>query len=106
MLFFLAVPSQPLNLTSMNITSRSFVARWSPPGDLNAPEINYTLQLSGPSLPTNFTGILTELLLLEGLMPFWRYEVVVFAVSEKGPGAGSQQLTVTTLEDGKWMWCE
>ena len=103
MYFFVsAVPSEPLNLIPMTITARSFVVTWSPPSDLNAPEINYTLQLTGPnSNVMDFPGIRAEMRLLEDLMPFTNYTVVVIAVSEKGPGPGSKTLTVMTLEDSE-----
>ena len=75
---------------------------WLPPSDLNAPDINYTLQLTGPSsIVTIFDGIVPEILLLEVLDPFTQYEVVVFAVSEKGPGPSSQLLMVMTSQDSK-----
>ena len=103
--FFSAVPSEPLNLTSMTVTARSFVVTWSPPSDLNAPEINYTLRLTGPnSNVMDFPGIRAEMSLLEGRMPFTSYTVVVFAVSEKGPGPSSETLTVMTLEDSECMY--
>ena len=101
-LFFSSVPSEPLNLDSINITARSFVITWSPPSEQNAPEINYTVQLIGPnSNMAEFRGIQAEIYLLEGLMPFANYTVVVFAVSEKGPGPGSEMLTTETLEDSE-----
>ena len=49
----------------------------------------------------DFLGIQPEMRLLEGRMPFTNYTVVVFAVSEKGPGPSSETLTVTTLEDSE-----
>lgn len=82
--------------------ARSFVVTWSPPNDINAPEINYAVQLTGPnSNVVDFTGIQAEMRLLNGLVPFSNYTVVVFAVSEKGPGPGSETRTVMTLEDGE-----
>ena len=86
----------------MNVTARSFVITWSPPSELNAPEINYTVQLMGPnSNVAEFRGIQAEMYLLENLMPFTNYTVVVIAVSEKGPGPSSEMLTVETLEDSE-----
>ena len=99
----LTVPSEPLNVTTMSIMAGSFLVTWSPPNAINAPEINYTVQLTGPnSVVTDITGIGVEIRLLEGLMPFTNYSVVVFAVSEKGPGPTSETQTVRTLEDGEY----
>ena len=99
----LTVPSEPLNVATVNIMARSFLVTWSPPNAINAPEINYTIQLTGPnSVVTNITGIGVEMRPLEGLMPFTNYSVVVFAVSEKGPGPTSETQTVRTLEDGEY----
>ena len=39
--------------------------------------------------------------MLAGLRPFQQYEVVVFALTDKGTGPGSAPLDVFTLEDGK-----
>ena len=87
----------------MNITARSFRVVWSPPNDLNAPAINYTLQLTGPSSNmTEFSGILAEMHLLKDLMPFTEYTVVVFAVSERGSGPESDTLMVMTSEDSEY----
>lgn len=90
----------------MNVMARSFVVTWSPPSDINAPEINYTIQLTGPNSDMmNFTqsGMPPEMRLLDRLMPFTNYSVVVFAVSERGPGPSSETQTVMTLEDSKCM---
>lgn len=96
------VPSEPRNLISVNIMARSFVVMWSPPNEINAPEINYTVRLIRPnSNVMDFTGIRDEMRLLDDLMPFTNYSVVVFAVSEKGPGPTSETRTVMTLEDSK-----
>lgn len=96
------VPSEPRNLISVNIMARSFVVMWSPPNEINAPEINYTVRLIRPnSNVMDFTGIRDEMRLLDDLMPFTNYSVVVFAVSEKGPGPTSETQIVMTLEDSK-----
>ena len=89
----------------MNVTARSFIVIWSPPTDINAPEINYTLRLTGPSSNvTEFPGIQAEMRLVDDLMPFTDYMVVVFAVSEKGAGNDSDTRMVMTSEDGKYMY--
>ena len=89
----------------MDIMSQSFRVSWSSPSELNAPDINYTLQLTITGPPPvgsmNMTGITDETYLFEGLTPFTTYTVVVFAVSEKGPGPGSDPTTVMTAEDGR-----
>ena len=75
---------------------------WSPPSDLNAPQVNYTLQLTRPSSPPmNVSGVTEQMYLFEELQPFANYSVVIFAVSDKGPGPASQTVSVTTSEDCK-----
>ena len=96
-----AVPSQPLNLVFMDVTSQSFRISWSPPSDLNAPDVNYTLLLitEAPRAMNTITGIVNETYLFEALRPFTNYTVVIFAVSEKGPGLGSDPIRVMTPEE-------
>ena len=47
------------------------------------------------------TEITLQSQILEDLIPFRRYEVTVFALTDKGAGPGSVPLDVFTLEDGK-----
>ena len=85
----------------MRVASRSFLVTWSPPSDLNAPEVNYTLQLTQPSSAMNITGVTVQMYLFEELQPSTNYSVVIFAVSDKGPGPASETIAVTTSEDCK-----
>ena len=83
----------------MDVTSQSFRICWLPPSDLNAPDVNYTLLLitEAPRAVDTITGIVDETYLFEALRPFTNYTVVTFAVSEKGPGLGSDPIRVMTL---------
>ena len=86
----------------MRVTSRSFLVTWSPPSDLNAPEVTYTLQLKlnrPSSSPVNIPGVTVQMYLFEELQPSTSYSVVIFAVSDKGPGPASETVPVTTSED-------
>ena len=100
------MPSQPLDVVipPVNVTSRSFLVTWSPPSDLNAPEVTYTLQLTRPSSPPlNVPGVTVLMYEFDGLRPSASYSVVVFAVSDKGSGPASLTVSVTTSEDRKYI---
>ena len=83
--------------------STSFTVTWLPPANPNGIVDNYTLEYTDITarMTTTETGITTERQALVGLRPFWLYRVVVYALTDKGPGPGSVPLDVTTLEDGK-----
>ncbi len=114
-------PSMPLNLDYSNDTSTSTSVNltWDMPTSPNGVIESYTLQIddvstiSTPvSVPnvTNINGSLT-VYTLTGLLPFHTYELVLYALTDRGAGPGSTPLTVYTLEDCKWvgvgkMWGE
>ena len=83
--------------------STSFTVTWLPPANPNGIIDNYTLQYTDNTtgMMTIEMGIMTESQVLESLSPFRRYQVVVSALTDKGPGPQSVPLDVTTLEDGK-----
>ena len=97
------VPSEPRNVSSTALTSTSFTVTWLPPASPNGIIDNYTLQYTDITAGRMFikTGITTESQVLEGLSPARDYQVVVSALTDKGPGPESVPLDVTTLEDGK-----
>ena len=87
-----------------NLSARSLVVSWSPPSDFNAPEITYFVQLTSVSLSMNVSDIAIETRTFMDLLPFTEYTVVVFAVSDKGAGPGSEPATVTTDQDRKLLY--
>ncbi|XP_064396511.1 phosphatidylinositol phosphatase PTPRQ-like isoform X3 [Halichondria panicea] len=100
-------PSMPLNLGYSNDTSTSVNLTWDMPTSPNGVIESYTLQIddvstiSTPvSVPnvTNINGSLT-VYTLTGLLPFHTYELVLYALTDRGAGPGSTPLTVYTLED-------
>ncbi len=111
------VPSQPLNLDYTNDTSTSVILTWATPTSPNGIIESYTLQISDVStistpvlVPnitniTNIDGNLVEYT-LTGLLPFHTYELVLYALTDRGEGPGSTTLTLYTLEDREWvdMW--
>ena len=104
----ISVPSAPLDLSYRNITPNSINVTWSPPANPNGIIDNYTLQYMAVTMGTVTMGNITviteitrQLQLLDDLIPFRRYEVMVFALTDKGAGPVSVTLDVFTLEDGK-----
>ena len=101
MLFFLctnAVPSAPLNVTYRNLSSTEIEVSWLPPADPNGIIDNYTLMYTlNDSM--NISGILELSYNLTSLMPYLQYVIVVYALTDKGQGIGSDSLVVLTDED-------
>ncbi len=100
-----AVPSEPLNLDYVNDTSTSVNITWEPPANRNGIIESYTLQIT--DMPTsdipNVTNIAgsSEFYLLTGLLPYQTYELVLYALTDRGEGPGSTPLIIYTLEDRK-----
>ena len=53
----------------------------------------------------NLTEINITMTLVEDLLPFSTYSVIVFAVSERGTGPASEAQTTITAEDGEFSRC-
>ncbi len=109
----------PLSLDYTNDTSTSVNLTWDMPTSPNGVIESYTLQIddvstistpvSIPNVP-NIDGSLI-VYTLTGLLPFHTYELVLYALTDRGSGPGSTPLTVYTLEDCEWvgvgkMWGE
>ncbi len=77
---------------------------WSPPDDPNGIVENYTVMympLSSPDVASEVSGITGLSQTLSDLDPFTRYTVVVYALTDKGVGEGSEPLEVLTEESGE-----
>ena len=99
----ITVPSAPLNLEYVNLTSTAIQVTWLPPADPNGIIDNYTLMLTFEADGTseNITDISITTHNVTGLLPYQEYTIVVYALTDKGPGSGSIPLNVLTDEDSK-----
>ena len=102
-IYILTVPSSPLELEYVNLTSTAIQVTWMPPADPNGIVESYILMLTFEANGTsnNVTNILVTTYNVTGLMPYQEYTVVVYAMTDKGPGSGSVPLNVLTDEDSK-----
>ena len=102
--FYLVAPSAaPTNMTILLILPRSITISWvSPEQELLNGVLNYfLLEIFEEDTNTITQTIsITEEVALEFLHPFYMYRVHVSAVTVL-PGPFSEELLVTTLEDGK-----
>ncbi len=103
------VPSEPLNLDYTNATSTSINLTWESPLSPNGDIESYTLQItdiSTDSIPTlniaNVSGITGNNTVLTGVLPYHSYELVLYALTDRGAGPGSTPLIVYTLQDSKY----
>ena len=87
----------------VNLTSTAIQVTWMPPADPNGIVESYILMLTFEANGTsnNVTNILVTIYNVTGLMPYQEYTVVVYALTDKGPGSGSVPLNVLTDEDSK-----
>ena len=99
----LTVPSAPLELEYVNLTSSAIQVTWLPPDDPNGIVDSYTLMLMYEANGTseNITDILITTHNVTGLLPYQEYTIVVYALTDKGAGSGSIPLNVLTDEDSK-----
>lgn len=102
----------PLNLSVRPLSSTELLVSWIAPlaelrhGDIQGYNVGYKLTSAGNSA-YNFTSVSgdgdggTGELLLSGLHKFARYNVVVQAFNQVGPGPLSEPASAQTMEDGK-----
>ena len=104
---FLLVPSEPRNLSYVNVSASSIRVSWDPPLEKNGIILSYTLEYT--ELLTNTTTYIDILpgseqervhVLIEQLMEYDEYTVRVAASTDKGPGSFSRTLNVLTAEHG------
>lgn len=105
--FVPTVPSEPLDLTYTNDSSTRISLTWQPPESPNGIIESYTLQITDITLSTDetelpsitdITGNTTEYI-VDILLPFHTYHLVLYALTDRGAGPGSVALIVYTLED-------
>ena len=99
----MTVSSAPLALEYANLTSTAIQVTWLSPDDPNGIVDNYTLMLTFEADGTseNITDISITTYNVTGLLAYQQYTVVVYALTDKGPGSGSAPLNVLTDEDCK-----
>lgn len=102
----------PLNLSVRPLSSTELLVSWIAPlvelrhGDIQGYNVGYKLASSGNSA-YNFTSVSgdgeggTGELLLSGLQKYARYNIVVQAFNQVGPGPLSEPSSAQTMEDGK-----
>ena len=102
--FYLVAPSvAPTNTTVLLILPHSITISWVSPEQelLNGELTHFLLEIFEEDTNTTSQTIsITEEVTLEFLHPFYMYRVHVSAVTAL-PGPFSEELLVTTLEDGK-----
>ena len=102
-----APASAPVNITALLVTSTSLTLSWSPPPpqDHNGLLTHYHLQItrlstqSSLSYHTNVTEMVVE-----GLVPYSEYEVIVAAFTQEGSGPYSDSFIVHTEQDGEYKY--
>ena len=95
---YCAVPSAPRNINISNVGASSLVVSWSPPSRLSG-QANYTVHYSSdPSHPTTVSHSPQSplSLMLEDLLPFTEYTIVVEV--RNLCGSNSTVVMETTLE--------
>ena len=109
-LYFYIVPSEPRNLSYVNVTASSIRVFWDPPLEKNGIILSYTLEYE--ELVTGMTFVIhippgseqeRVHVLIEQLMEYDEYEVRVVASTDKGPGNYSRTLNVLTAEHGTYV---
>ena len=99
----IAPSSPPLNLLVTEITSTSFVALWDAPldEDHNGELQEYTIILTRDT-ETDYLKYTTDenVFVLEDLIPYTKYDVIVAASTQEGIGPFTEVLMVQTEEDG------
>lgn len=103
----------PLEVTARPISSTEIFVTWRPPlpelrhGDIQGYNIGYSIT-NGPSA-YNFTSSSGDIddgmgeIILSNLQKFTKYNVIVQAFNEVGPGPLSDPLVVQTIEDSKYL---
>lgn len=106
----------PLNLSVRPLSSTELLVSWVAPlaelrhGDIQGYNVGYKLASTG-NTAYNFTSVSGDgeggsgELLLTGLQRFARYNVVVQAFNQVGPGPLSEPASAQTMEDGKLRFC-
>ncbi|KAL1457022.1 hypothetical protein WDU94_001699 [Cyamophila willieti] len=101
---------EPTGLHAVAVSSDSIRVTWNPPpphltnGDLLGYYLGYREQGFGRQNSYNFTTIPvrsdgTGIATLTGLRKYRKYDIVVQAFNEKGPGPMSSEVSLQTLED-------
>ena len=109
LLSLFAVPSVPLNLSYVNVTASSIRLFWDAPNQPNGILLSYRVTYTEEGTERVVTvddidpGRESECLLVEPLMEYHGYEVVVAASTDKGFGNYSLPLNVLTEEHGTCM---
>ncbi|TMW42949.1 hypothetical protein DOY81_011971, partial [Sarcophaga bullata] len=103
----------PLSLSVRPLSSTELLVSWIAPlaelrhGDIQGYNVGYKLASTG-NTAYNFTSVSGDgeagsgELLLTNLQKFARYNVVVQAFNQVGPGPLSEPASAQTMEDGKW----
>jgi len=105
----------PLSLSARPLSSTELLISWVAPlpelrhGDIQGYNVGYKLSSSG-NTAYNFTSVAGDYdggngeLLLSGLAKFARYNVVVQAFNQVGPGPLSEPTGAQTMEDGNILF--
>ena len=103
------VPSEPVNLTYENVTAASIRLHWDPPTEPNGVLESYKLmyveaETERVVIVGNITlGMESEGYLVEPLLEYHRYVMMVAASTDKGFGNYSLPLNVLTDEHGTYI---
>ena len=101
--FIFIVPSSPLNLNYMNITSTSVEVSWLQPSSFNGPNEGYVVMYT--RLETDMTNSTARIydtsVNITDLEIYEEYYIVVLAFTDKGSGTPSETLRIRTDEDCK-----
>ena len=102
--FIFIVPSSPLNLNYMNITSTSVEVSWLQPSSFNGPNEGYVVMYT--RLETDVTNSTARIydtsVNITDLEIYEEYYIVVLAFTDKGSGTPSETLRIRTDEDCKY----
>lgn len=105
----------PLNLSLRPLSSTELLVSWVAPlaelrhGDIQGYNVGYKLASSNGNA-YNFTSVSgdgeggTGELLLSGLQRYARYNIVIQAFNQVGPGPLSEPVSAQTMEDGKFSF--
>ncbi|XP_006825869.1 cell adhesion molecule DSCAM-like [Saccoglossus kowalevskii] len=98
-------PETPSNLTIISRSSRSVIVSWKPEFDGNSPLTGFTLEYKNDSdawqggLPNARAEFNQTTYSIEGLHPYYTYNIRIYAFNAIGVSQPSQDTIFTTLEE-------